>query len=465
MPRVMIRTACEYALERPDGDLMTNLICRRSILLGLDCQHEAGGTCRHRSKEASCPSGELCLALRTVVQEKVNEARAQPCCRKSLARLRRGTGPYSTRPPGNLMCMDNTEHDLSLFVSCRADLTGRYSPIGYTAAGTPYYGSDSGFYLFHDPSCDGTEDQAARWVLDVDAPSTEAFQDLDQDGKCAYQARLNGGNTSAPPSTALWTVFCGGSWQEEEVLVTEDRGNHYQQECFQAGACRDGGSTPCEWCGLHQGQRLFCCSASDENPEHANCFGTPGLDSGASFRCVTTTTTTPAADRYLSGCGSHCEDGSPCAWCGLHDQKEMFCCSEKEYSFDQACRKADWSSRRDASGQPVCVPQTPPHKAFAQESTSSGVLMASVLTAAILLVLLVVGISFILRRSTRRQEEELQQRVRAKKEKKSTPLSRKGLSGDSGDPEIGSSSFASTVPVPAAPAMLEAASDGFPLSL
>ena len=90
-----------------------------------------------------------------------------------------------------------------------------------------------------------------------------------------------------------------------------------------------------------------------------------------------------AADRYLSGCGSHCEDGvlasrsffvvpasltararvvgrwnvlravsfwrrpfcpckpcrgSPCAWCGLHDQKEMFCCSEKEYSFDQACR-------------------------------------------------------------------------------------------------------------------------------
>eukprot|EP00439_Symbiodinium_sp_Y106_P075162 s2639_g14.t2 len=349
------------------------------------------------SKEASCPSGELCLALRTVVQEKVNEARAQPCCRKSLARLRRGTGPYSTRPPGNLMCMDNTEHDLSLFVSCRADLTGRYSPIGYTAAGTPYYGSDSGFYLFHDPSCDGTEDQAARWVLDVDAPSTEAFQDLDQDGKCAYQARLNGGNTSAPPSTALWTVFCGGSWQEEEVLVTEDRGNHYQQECFQAGACRDGGSTPCEWCGLHQGQRLFCCSASDENPEHANCFGTPGLDSGASFRCVTTTTTTPAADRYLSGCGSHCEDGSPCAWCGLHDQKEMFCCSEKEYSFDQACRKADWSSRRDASGQPVCVPQTPPHKAFAQESTSSGVLMASVLTAAILLVLLVVGISFILR--------------------------------------------------------------------
>ncbi|CAE6969526.1 unnamed protein product [Symbiodinium sp. CCMP2592] len=356
------------------------------------------------------------------------------------------------------------EHDLSLFVSCRADLTGRYSPVGYTAAGTPYYGSDSGFYLFHDPSCDGTEDQAARWVLDVDAPSTEAFQDLDQDGKCAYQARLNGGNASAPPSTALWTVFCGGSWQEEEVLVTEDRGNHYQQECFEAGACRDGGSTPCEWCGLHQGQRLFCCSASDENPEYANCSRTPELDFGASFRCVTTTTTTPAADRYLSGCGSHCEDGSPCAWCGLHDQKEMFCCSEKEYSVDQACRKADWSSRGDASGQPVCVPQTPPHKAFAEESTSSGVLMASVLTAAILLVLLVVGISFILRRSTKRQEEELQQRVRAKKEKKSTP-SRKGLSGDSGDPEIGSSSFASTVPVPVAPAMLEAASDGFPLSL
>lgn len=354
------------------------------------------------------------------------------------------------------------EHDLSLFVSCRADLTGRYSPIGYTAAGTPYYGSDSGFYLFHDPSCDGTEDQAARWVLDVDAPSTEAFQDLDQDGKCAYQARLNGGNASAPPSTAQWTVFCRGGWQEVEVLVTEDRGDHYQQECFQAGACRDGGSVPCEWCGLHQGQRLFCCSASDENPEEANCFGTPGLDSGASFRCVTTTTTTPAADRYLSGCGAHCQDGSPCAWCGLHEQKEMFCCSDKEYSDDQACRKADWSSRRDASGQPLCVPQMPPQKAFAQESTSSGVLMASVLTAAILLVLLVVGISFMLRRSTRRQEEELQQRVRAKKEK-STPSSRKGLSGDDGDPEIGSTSFASTVPVPV-PAP-EAASDGFRCSL
>ena len=139
----------------------------------------------------------------------------------------------------------------------------------------------------------------------------------------------------ASSSPARSKVFCGGSWQEalwsrgacvslqyclpqEELLVTEDRGNHYQQESGKRGkqsvaercllhlatwrvrgvlpgrrlprrrlyALRVAGrqrgnraacatcltashrlSFGCRWCGLHQGQRLFCCSASDENPD------------------------------------------------------------------------------------------------------------------------------------------------------------------------------------------------------
>ena len=97
-----------------------------------------------------------------------------------------------------------------------------YVAAGYTASGAPYYrDSSSTYYVYWDPSCDGSGTAAARWVVTSGAPSTTALSDLDEDGACTYFARVMSSDSSSRPRTAAWTAWCGSSWKGITLTLTE----------------------------------------------------------------------------------------------------------------------------------------------------------------------------------------------------------------------------------------------------
>lgn len=86
---------------------------------------------------------------------------------------------------------------------------------GVTNSGAAFFKSrEHGQYMYYDPSCSGTPDGKARWVIDDDKPMTDAVSDLDGDSACNYHARLDSGDTSSPPQAAFWRLHCNASWQD-----------------------------------------------------------------------------------------------------------------------------------------------------------------------------------------------------------------------------------------------------------
>jgi len=91
---------------------------------------------------------------------------------------------------------------------------------GVTASGAPYFKAvEADQYIYFDADCDNDGDSVARWVLDSDAPNTSVAVDLDQDGACNYHARIDSNDTTQPPMGGLWTVFCGDTWEAQNVSL------------------------------------------------------------------------------------------------------------------------------------------------------------------------------------------------------------------------------------------------------
>lgn len=97
---------------------------------------------------------------------------------------------------------------------------------GRTADGAPFYKAHgANEYLYHDGDCDGSGgNEAARWILDSDKPSSASRSDLDGDRKCDYHARVNSASTGTdkPPSMATWRMYCGDDvWKDMTVTLRE----------------------------------------------------------------------------------------------------------------------------------------------------------------------------------------------------------------------------------------------------
>jgi len=88
--------------------------------------------------------------------------------------------------------------------------------VGATASGAPYYKAESAeLYIFYDPDCKGSNSTSARWVIDEDAPSIVATQDLDGDRQCDYIGRALVADTRSPPKETMWRLHCGdGVWED-----------------------------------------------------------------------------------------------------------------------------------------------------------------------------------------------------------------------------------------------------------
>eukprot|EP00931_Biecheleriopsis_adriatica_P053860 TRINITY_DN31626_c0_g1_i1.p1 TRINITY_DN31626_c0_g1~~TRINITY_DN31626_c0_g1_i1.p1 ORF type:complete len:682 (+),score=102.09 TRINITY_DN31626_c0_g1_i1:69-2114(+) len=104
--------------------------------------------------------------------------------------------------------------------SCRTSLADQqFNLQGSTASGAPYYKSVNAiFYLYLDPSCDGTS--GPQWLIDSEAPSTDAFSKLDGSGECAAYAQLSvpPGNLSLPLGSSVWTESCHDLMSHEMSL-------------------------------------------------------------------------------------------------------------------------------------------------------------------------------------------------------------------------------------------------------
>ena len=94
---------------------------------------------------------------------------------------------------------------------------------GTTASGAPYYKADgASYWLYWDPSCDGSSGGTARWLLDDEAPSTSAASDLDGDGGCSYIARIYSDDSSSPPQgLTTWRAWCSSAWTDTGVTINQ----------------------------------------------------------------------------------------------------------------------------------------------------------------------------------------------------------------------------------------------------
>lgn len=93
---------------------------------------------------------------------------------------------------------------------------------GYSANGAMIFkawGTEQ--YLYYDLDCDGGGDGQPRWILDYDAPNASLTEDLDEDGKCNYHARLDSLEFSTmPPLEATWKMYCGHDWVQQTLSFT-----------------------------------------------------------------------------------------------------------------------------------------------------------------------------------------------------------------------------------------------------
>mmetsp|Transcript_99614 Transcript_99614/g.286412 ORF Transcript_99614/g.286412 Transcript_99614/m.286412 type:complete len:491 (-) Transcript_99614:333-1805(-) len=125
---------------------------------------------------------------------------------------------------------------------------------GTTVSGARYFKAlEADQYLYHDVDCDGGSNGVKRWIIDSDVPDPSVTQDLDQDNKCNYHARLNTENTRDLPSAGTWQVWCGLGWVDtvlhldntgiwphmdgqHESTVLELQGHFSKHECSQQEA-------------------------------------------------------------------------------------------------------------------------------------------------------------------------------------------------------------------------------------
>eukprot|EP00445_Apocalathium_hangoei_P002047 CAMPEP_0203857558 /NCGR_PEP_ID=MMETSP0359-20131031/10795_1 /ASSEMBLY_ACC=CAM_ASM_000338 /TAXON_ID=268821 /ORGANISM="Scrippsiella Hangoei, Strain SHTV-5" /LENGTH=483 /DNA_ID=CAMNT_0050774269 /DNA_START=27 /DNA_END=1478 /DNA_ORIENTATION=+ len=125
---------------------------------------------------------------------------------------------------------------------------------GTTVSGARYFKAlEADQYLYHDVDCDGGSNGVKRWIIDSDMPDPSVTQDLDQDNKCNYHARLNTENTRDLPSAGTWQVWCGLGWVDTvlhldntgiwphmdgqyESAVLELQGHFSEHECSQQEA-------------------------------------------------------------------------------------------------------------------------------------------------------------------------------------------------------------------------------------
>ena len=60
------------------------------------------------------------------------------------------------------------------------------------------------------------------WILDESVPSVTATSDLDSDGKCKYEGRIDSTSNTPPTGTNTWRVYSDGSWADISVTLTEN---------------------------------------------------------------------------------------------------------------------------------------------------------------------------------------------------------------------------------------------------
>lgn len=93
---------------------------------------------------------------------------------------------------------------------------------GVTLSGAPWFQAiDSETYLYWDPDCMGSTDGTPRWIIDHDKPDVTKKSDLDNDHFCDYVGRINSDDLRQPPVQGLWTLNCGGTWQQSYIILLE----------------------------------------------------------------------------------------------------------------------------------------------------------------------------------------------------------------------------------------------------
>jgi len=97
---------------------------------------------------------------------------------------------------------------LKLLGACRPGKQGVngivFTQRGKTANGAPYYAGGDDYFIYWDQDCAGNKQEPARWILDINIPSTKRTVDLDGDGECNYVARFDSDDRSGPPVDAKW---------------------------------------------------------------------------------------------------------------------------------------------------------------------------------------------------------------------------------------------------------------------
>lgn len=113
-------------------------------------------------------------------------------------------------------------------------LNGNYVIGGATADGKPFYKhSNASTYLHHDRNCGGgyftKVGNPARWILTDNRPSTTAAVDLDGDGTCDYNARINSASyPTVPTGTKSWRMKCNNSWTDAELSIAVNNERHHE---------------------------------------------------------------------------------------------------------------------------------------------------------------------------------------------------------------------------------------------
>jgi hypothetical protein len=104
------------------------------------------------------------------------------------------------------------------FCSERAALAGRWDPVDMTRSGRWWYrNAIGGSSLYWDEDCSGAG-STAKWIFDIEEPSTMALKDLDGDGKCSYFGGLISDALEPPSST--WSLWCGTEHVDYYVSVS-----------------------------------------------------------------------------------------------------------------------------------------------------------------------------------------------------------------------------------------------------
>ena len=100
---------------------------------------------------------------------------------------------------------------------CADSYEGDFVPQARIVLGCWWYENSAGPKLYQDQDCKG-KGAAPRWILDDSSISITTVNDLDGDGGCRYQGRIE--STARVPPSGTWREYCDGAWTDRVFIVS-----------------------------------------------------------------------------------------------------------------------------------------------------------------------------------------------------------------------------------------------------